>query len=66
MANGYKEDIFTQGEAYVSVMLAVFLPVYREQDLNHVLKWMVVKHNGFLGNEAWLRQSSVQRWLVIK
>lgn len=38
MANGYKEDIFTQGEAYVSVMLAVFLPVYRHQDLNHVLK----------------------------
>lgn len=38
MANGYKEDIFTQGEAYVSVMLAVFLPVYRDQDLNHVLK----------------------------
>lgn len=60
MANGYKEDIFTQGEAYV------FLPVYRDQDLNHVLKWMVVKHNGFLGNEALLRQSSVQRWLVIK
>lgn len=38
MANGYKEDIFTQGDAYVSVMLAVFLPVYRDQYLNHVLK----------------------------
>ena len=66
MTNGYKEDIFTYGAAYVSVMLAVFFPVYRDQDLSHFLKWMVVKHKGFLGNEAWLRQSSVQRWLVIK
>lgn len=30
MTNGYKEDIFTQGAAYVSVMLTVFLPVYRD------------------------------------
>ena len=38
MTNGYKEDIFTYGAAYVSVMLAVFFPVYRDQDLSHFLK----------------------------